>query len=488
MAEKYDEELLLGYVEGDLDARSRAQVEAWIQQDPRLGRLLAAMREDRNQLRAMPDPATPDWLMNEVDQQLERAMLVDEPQARTSAETLRKRHVLRRILVVASIAAMVAVVGGVVIYSLQPTGHIIGDLAMRTPKAAKSEEVALSPGSADKTPQPSSTDSLSRTDTAAAKPADRLAQLSVPPSKPAATTLSGAAEPTSTAMAGAPGPVSTRAAGTLSSISDAPVAPAVPQVAMKAGESAAPASGAAAPMAPVALAQSESERVGAVAKRVAQANASATTMAAAPPPATPPLAVLRGLPASAAKPVAAAPAGPSQIRILSRDPAATLKQVRELASKQVVAPADAPQNGQPVIDVAAADLPKLLQTLRESPASVSVDLVPLPAGHAEADRASEKQQAETPGEPPLWPSFDADYKQFFRARLKEVDGEGLTPEVKKTLRMPVVIEAAPPLAPVTEKKPASKAEPKPEPPMPPPASTPAQPESKPEPKPDEPGM
>lgn len=56
MREKYDEALLLEYVEGQPDAAGARRVREWARSDPRLRRLLDKMIADRDMLRMMPDP------------------------------------------------------------------------------------------------------------------------------------------------------------------------------------------------------------------------------------------------------------------------------------------------------------------------------------------------------------------------------------------------------------------------------------------------
>jgi anti-sigma factor RsiW len=115
MVEKYDEQLLLGYIEGELTTSERAQVEELLRNDPRLGQLLRAMGVDRQSLRDLSDPVAPEWLMDEVDRQLERAMLVEFSPADGTAEVLRNHTVLRRLAMFGAVAATIAVLATVVI-------------------------------------------------------------------------------------------------------------------------------------------------------------------------------------------------------------------------------------------------------------------------------------------------------------------------------------------------------------------------------------
>ena len=75
MADRYDENLILGYVEGELDAAQSAQFEALLAQDPRLRGLVEAMRQDRLALRDLPDAMAPAEVMERVNLHMERAVL-----------------------------------------------------------------------------------------------------------------------------------------------------------------------------------------------------------------------------------------------------------------------------------------------------------------------------------------------------------------------------------------------------------------------------
>jgi len=141
-AQQYDENLLLAYVEGDITDEQLARVRQWTADDPKLAALLRQMASDRASLAAMPDPPTPDWLMDEVDRQLERSMLVDVGPREFADTAIAQRHVMRRIVLGTALAAMLLIVAAVVISSL--TGvRSMGDFAFndetQTPAPTPSE-------------------------------------------------------------------------------------------------------------------------------------------------------------------------------------------------------------------------------------------------------------------------------------------------------------------------------------------------------------
>ena len=137
MIRDYDENLLLGYVEDDLTEKDRAEVERWIAADPRLANLLEAMRGDRKAIRNLPDPAVPDWLIEDIDQGLERTMLLDDSHVGVGSATQEQKHTARRIFAAVGLAASILLVGSVVILSV--TGPI-GDRV----DFSHNDEVAIS--------------------------------------------------------------------------------------------------------------------------------------------------------------------------------------------------------------------------------------------------------------------------------------------------------------------------------------------------------
>ena len=162
MANQYDESLLLAYIEEELGQEQRAQVERWMAEDVHLGRVMRAMMADRHLLQDMDDPMPPEWVMEEVDRQIERVMLVEPAPRDAQAVVIRQRVALRRILLGGAVAAMLAVVGGVVVSSLMNVDH--------------DAEVALNdqPGVRDAAPNLPEPQMTSGQSGAGAPPVDRL--------------------------------------------------------------------------------------------------------------------------------------------------------------------------------------------------------------------------------------------------------------------------------------------------------------------------
>lgn len=79
MAQRYDEYLLLGYIEDDLSPEDRARFESLMEQDDEFRRLVAQIQADRDLLRALPDESVPSDLMDQINLRIERSMLLDAP-------------------------------------------------------------------------------------------------------------------------------------------------------------------------------------------------------------------------------------------------------------------------------------------------------------------------------------------------------------------------------------------------------------------------
>lgn len=118
MADRYDEQLLLGYVEGDLSPDEAAEFEKLLEQDPRLRTLAAQLRGDRAGLRrVVPDGAPPE-IMESVQARLERGMLL-ESRPEVIGKAAAPAHLRwTPYLAYAGVAAMIAVAAGLMLRTL----------------------------------------------------------------------------------------------------------------------------------------------------------------------------------------------------------------------------------------------------------------------------------------------------------------------------------------------------------------------------------
>src|SRR5438046_3012270 len=119
MAERYSEELFLGYVEGDLPPQQRALFERVLAEDPQLRTLVAQVKLDREELRAMPDAPPPAALLEMVHQRLERDMLLQPRAVELSGSQRRRQHArTMRLVAYSGVAALVLLSAGLMLYTL----------------------------------------------------------------------------------------------------------------------------------------------------------------------------------------------------------------------------------------------------------------------------------------------------------------------------------------------------------------------------------
>ena len=90
MTERYDEGVLLDYVEGDLDAAEAKRVHEWVRSDPRLRRLMEKLIDDRNAIRSLTDPPSPVRRVGNVRWRRERGGDVDPVSDNELDPTLRR--------------------------------------------------------------------------------------------------------------------------------------------------------------------------------------------------------------------------------------------------------------------------------------------------------------------------------------------------------------------------------------------------------------
>ena len=167
MTDRYDQDLLLDYLEGDLDPGHRAQVQQMLAADPQLAALMDGLRSDRELLRSLPREPVPDDLNVDLVQGLERRMLLDAPQVgptgpipiQRGAGLPRPAPGVRwgRVLGLGSLAAAVLLAAGLVFYMNQanPLSRTAMDLThplASPPDTPPSPENPNSPAAAGSTP------------------------------------------------------------------------------------------------------------------------------------------------------------------------------------------------------------------------------------------------------------------------------------------------------------------------------------------------
>ncbi|MEM6392178.1 MAG: hypothetical protein AAF797_05355 [Planctomycetota bacterium] len=131
MIDRHDSNLLLDYLEGELPDAVAAEVESAMANDEELRRLIAELSADRDALRAMPEAEPPGELIEAIQAQLEREMLLGAPPepiplARGHRNTQppaanQPSHLRARLMFLGGIAALLALAAGITLYSLSQT-------------------------------------------------------------------------------------------------------------------------------------------------------------------------------------------------------------------------------------------------------------------------------------------------------------------------------------------------------------------------------
>lgn len=124
MTDRYDQDMILGYVEGELDDAQRETFEATLADDHELRNLVSQMKLDRENLRALGQTTAPYGLIDQVIQTQERAELLGDPDA---PEPLPLKmpvgsHRFGRVLVYSGIAAVLLLSAALVVPTLIPSG------------------------------------------------------------------------------------------------------------------------------------------------------------------------------------------------------------------------------------------------------------------------------------------------------------------------------------------------------------------------------
>lgn len=443
MGNQYDQNLLLGYVEEELSPEQRAQVERWMAEDDHLARLLRAMMADRHLLQDVEDPAPPDWVMDEVEQQLERVMLVEMPVRDSRAVVIRQRHAMRQWMVGLGVAAMFALVAGVVISSLLYLDNREVALLEENERQAKEQQEDEVGDEAQQpmiavTEQPEEPAPMPPTPVAVQEPVKQAPEVTPPISPAQADTV--AVAPVQPAPAPMPTPPAADAVAVAPAPSDAGAAAPTP------GPGPGPGAVMPHPQVHAGVGDTSRERlldepppVG----RSAIAELLSTTRRIQDAPATAPQYELRIVARDQAavdrwfrQHDAASDQDPDRRGVIPMN----LKPVKPKAPlKKAKADDDTPQPRHYELTMPAARLNDLVQELLRDPSEMKVRLVRravLAAGEIPTPPGSQVA-------PPLWPSLDPDYSRFLQQQLPEFASPEAAPKGPVTVTLPLVIEAAP---------------------------------------------
>ncbi|MEM6257905.1 MAG: hypothetical protein AAGI37_06280 [Planctomycetota bacterium] len=171
MLDRYDQDLLLDYLEDELDPDRRAQLDAILEQDQQLAALLSEMAKDRAALRSLPEAEAPGDLVHDVTQTLERRMLLDEPAEELGPIPIARGRGLAgepprsiswgRVIGLTGLAASVALAAGIVVITLDdPLERTADNLASDPPGEESAESFASTDKNSAVAEALESTDSL----------------------------------------------------------------------------------------------------------------------------------------------------------------------------------------------------------------------------------------------------------------------------------------------------------------------------------------
>jgi hypothetical protein len=122
MTERYDQDIILGYVEGELTESQLAEFEAILADDHELRQLVSHLKHDRQALRGLGTQSAPVGLIDQVIQAHERAGLLGDPAAPEPMPRSMpvNRWKFRRVLSYGAVAAVLLLSVGLVVQTLIP--------------------------------------------------------------------------------------------------------------------------------------------------------------------------------------------------------------------------------------------------------------------------------------------------------------------------------------------------------------------------------
>lgn len=116
----HTDELLCGYIDGELSLRQQTEVQRLAARDPEVGKRLRQLQQSRNLIAALPRAEAPSEMLEQIKLTLERRTLLDERPS-TSGTRAGSWHLqVRRFLAAAAMIALVGVLGGVVYHIVSP--------------------------------------------------------------------------------------------------------------------------------------------------------------------------------------------------------------------------------------------------------------------------------------------------------------------------------------------------------------------------------
>src|SRR3954469_21911045 len=116
--QEQSEAKLLAYIEGDLDADARAEIERHLEANPHHREMLDDLARTRDLVRWLPKESAPPELLEQVQSQLERTSLLDESQGRERANLRINRW--PQIRAVAAVLVLASGLGAAIYFAMPP--------------------------------------------------------------------------------------------------------------------------------------------------------------------------------------------------------------------------------------------------------------------------------------------------------------------------------------------------------------------------------
>src|SRR4051812_44411878 len=146
MAENQEhiEAQLCAYIDGELDAKGRAEIEKHLANNPQHQRLIAGLIESRAMMRALPRERAPEDILESVQHSLERSVLLADVE--DDAITMPRRIVRGSHMMLAAASVLLTIGLGVVIYYALPSSGRQGEVAIVPPPAGHPAAVSATRG------------------------------------------------------------------------------------------------------------------------------------------------------------------------------------------------------------------------------------------------------------------------------------------------------------------------------------------------------
>jgi hypothetical protein len=133
---------LAAYIDGDLDAQGRAEIEKHLAANPQHRTLIEQLSKQRDLLRELPREEAPEDILEALQNQMERSVLLGDDDAGEPSEHLKISRWPQRFAVAAIVLLTVGL--GAIIYFVLPRGNGAGDYAVATQRGATLEREGAS--------------------------------------------------------------------------------------------------------------------------------------------------------------------------------------------------------------------------------------------------------------------------------------------------------------------------------------------------------